>query len=135
MRSALVLALLALTLSACGATARDSTKDFTGPERDVAAAVEGLETAARDGDAGTACTKLFSAGLLATLKQNGTNCENAVKDAFRDADALDLTVDDVSISGTKATVKVTSGTGSRKQSDRLELEKSGTAWRISSLAA
>ncbi len=135
MRSALILALLALTLSACGATAKDSTKDFKGAERDVAAAVERLETAARDSDAGRACTKLFSPGLLARLKRNGTNCEVAVKDAFRDADALDLTVDDVSITGTKATVKVTSGTGSRKQTDRLELEKSGAAWQISSLTA
>ena len=41
----------------------------------------------------------------------------------------------MSISGTKATAKVTSGTGSRKQTDTLALEKVGAAWRISSLSA
>jgi hypothetical protein len=133
MRSALVLAVLALTLSACGATAKDSTKDFKGPDRAVAAAVEDLETAARDNDAGKACTKLFSTGLLATLKTKGTTCQDAVKNAFKDADTVDLTVDDVSIAGTKATAKVTSGTGSNKKTDRVELEQAGTAWRISSL--
>jgi hypothetical protein len=133
MRSALALCLLALTLASCGATAKDSAKDFKGPERAVAATVEDLETAARDNDAGQACTKLFATGLLATLKATGTKCEDAVKDAFKDADIVDLTVDDVSIAGTKATVKVTSGTGSNKRTDRLGLEQAGTAWRISSL--
>jgi hypothetical protein len=133
MRSALVLCLLALTLASCGATAKDSSKDFKGPESGVAAAVETLETAARDNDAGETCTKLFSAGLLATIKAHGRNCQSAVKDAFKDADALDLTVDDVSITGTKATVKVTSGTGSKKKTDTLALERVGVVWRISSL--
>jgi hypothetical protein len=48
---------------------------------------------------------------------------------------MDLTVDDVTISGEKASAKVTSGTGDSKKTDTLELEKSGAAWRISSLRA
>jgi hypothetical protein len=133
MRSAFALCLLALTLASCTTTAKDSAKDFKGPERGVAATVEQLESAARDKDAGETCTKLFSAGLLATIKAHGENCESAVKDAFKDADSLDLNVDDVSITGTKATAKVTSGTGSNKQTDTLALEKVGAAWRISAL--
>ena len=133
MRSALALCLLALTLASCGATAKDSSKDFKGPESGVAATVETLETAARDNDTGQTCTKLFSAALLATIKERGKSCESAVEDAFKDADSLDLTVDDVSITGTKATVKVTSGTGSNEKSETLALEKVGAVWRISSL--
>jgi len=133
MRSALALCLLALTLTSCGAAAKDSSKDFKGAESGVAATVETLETAARDKDTGETCTKLFSAALLATIKERGKNCRSAVEDAFKDADSLDLTVDDVSITGTKATVKVTSGTGSNEKSETLALEKVGAVWRISSL--
>ena len=102
-------------------------KEFKGEQAAVAAAVEDLESAARDNDAGETCTKLFSAGLLATIKEQGKNCETAVEDAFKDADSLDLTVDEVSITGTKATAKVTSGTGSNKKTDTLALEKVGAA--------
>lgn len=133
MRPVLALCLLALTLAACGAAPRDSAEEFKGEQATVASAVEDLESAARDTDAGEACTKLFAAGLLATLKERGTDCEDAVEDAFKDADALDLTVDKVSINGTKATVTVTSGTGSNKKTDTLALEKAGAGWRISSL--
>jgi len=135
MRSALALCLLALTLTACAATPRDSAKEFKGDQAAVAAAVEDLESAARDTDASETCTKLFSASLLATIKARGKNCENAVEDAFKDADIVDLTVDKVSITGTKATATVTSGTGSKKQTETLALEKVGAAWRISSLSS
>ncbi|MDP1848982.1 MAG: hypothetical protein Q8K79_14415 [Solirubrobacteraceae bacterium] len=135
MRFAVLLCLLALSLGACGAEPRDSAKEFTGAERAVAAAVEDLESAARDDDTDAVCTKLFAATLLASLEQRGTNCESAVKDAFDDADSMDLTVDDVTIRGERASAKVTSGTGSNKKTDTLELEKVGAAWRISSLRA
>jgi len=135
MRTALLLCVLALTLAACGAEPRDSAEEFTGDERAVALAVEKLESAARDKDDTEVCTKLFSAQLLATLKARGKNCPAAVKDAFKDADALDLTVEDVTIRGATATAKVTSGTGDDERTDTLALEKAGTAWRISSLQA
>jgi hypothetical protein len=135
MRPALLLCVLALTLASCTAAPRDSAKDFKGDERAVAQAVEELETAARKSDSDTACTKLFAPQLLASLKQGGKTCKAAVKDAFDDADSTDLSVEDVTITGTKATAKVTSGTGSKKRSDTLQLQKAGAAWRISSLRA
>jgi hypothetical protein len=118
----------------CGSAApRDSAKEFKGDERAVATAIEGMEEAARDNDPERLCTKLLSARLLATLKEQGTNCTTAVRDAFKDASSKDLTVDDVTISGTTATAKVVSGSGSKEKTDTLELEKAGAAWRISSL--
>jgi hypothetical protein len=135
MRPALLLCVLALSLTACGAAPRDSAKEFKGDQRAVAAAVEDLESAARDGDSEAACTKLFAQRLLAMLEQQGTDCAEAVDDAFKDADAMELTVDKVTISGDTARATVTSGVGGSKRTDTLELEKVGTAWRISSLQA
>jgi len=134
MRSALVVCLLALALSACGSTTpRDSAEEFSGDERAVAAAVESMEEAARENDSDRLCTKLLSEELLAAVKEEGTNCVTAGRDAFKDASSKDLTVDDVSISGDTATVEVTSGAGSNEKTDTLELEKAGANWRISSL--
>ncbi|HVF79182.1 MAG TPA: hypothetical protein VNA28_12870 [Solirubrobacteraceae bacterium] len=134
MRSPLTLCLLALLLSACGSTApRDSAEEFSGEDKAVAAAIEALEESAREDDPGRLCTKLLSEKLLATLKEQGTDCTTAVGEAFDDASSKDLTVDDVSINGTTATAEVTSGAGSSEKTDTLQLEKAGARWRISSL--
>ena len=134
MRATLAVCLLTLLLSACGSTApRDSAEKFSGADKAVAAAVEGLEEAAREDDPERLCTQLLSAKLLATLKQQGTNCTTAVREAFKDASSKDLTVDDVSINGETATAKITSGTGSNEKSDTLQLEKAGAGWKIASL--
>jgi hypothetical protein len=135
MRPALLLCVLSVALAACGAAPRDSAKDFKGAERGVASAVEDLESAARKNDSDKVCTRLLAVSLLATLKAQGTTCTTALKRAFKDADTLDLTVDDVTISGTKADARVTSGSGSKKKTETIGLEKAGAAWRISSLTA
>jgi len=132
-RSALPLCVLALVASGCGATARDSTKAFKGEEQKVAATVEALEKAARDDKPDTVCTTLFTPDRLAALKEMGTNCKTGVKDAFKDADSFDITVDDVTITGDTAVAKVTSGTGSNKKSDELELKRVGATWKVDSL--
>ncbi len=135
MRTALTLLVAALALSACGAAPRDSAEEFSGAEASVAAAVESVEDAARKNDPDRLCTKLLTDGLLQTLERQGTNCTTAVREAFKDASSKDLTVDDVSISGTTATAKVTSGTGSKAKQDTLKLEKVGAEWRIASLSS
>jgi hypothetical protein len=132
-RTAFSLCLVALVVAGCGGAARDSTKEFKGEEQKVAAVVEALETAARDDNADTVCARLFTSGRLAILKEQGTNCKTAVKDAFKDADSFDLTVDDVTISGNAATAKITSGTGSKEKSDTLDLKRDGAAWKVDSL--
>ncbi len=131
----ILLVLAAFVLASCGAAPRDSAEDFSGAEGEVAAAVEGLEDAARANDPQRVCTKLLSDALLTALKEQGTNCTTAVKEAFRDASSKDLTVEEVTISGAKATAKVTSGSGSKAKSDTLELEKVGANWRIGSLTS
>jgi hypothetical protein len=135
MRPALVLCVLALVLSACGAAPSDSAKDFSGAERDVAATVEDVEDAAIKDDPDRFCTKLLSDSLLATLKKQGTNCAMAAKQAFKNADSTDLTVDDISISGTTATARVSSPSGSDEKTFTLELEKVGAGWKILAMRA
>ncbi len=133
MRTAALLCLLALVVAGCGGAARDSAKEFKGEEQKVAAVVEALEDAARKDDPDTVCAKLFTDSRLAVLKEQGTNCKTGVKDSFEDADSFDITVDDVTISGTAATAKVTAGTGSKKKTETLELKRDGAVWKIDSL--
>jgi hypothetical protein len=133
-RTFAILSLVALAIAGCGGGApRDSATEFKGEKRKVAAPVEALEKAARAGESGTVCTKLLTDRLLAQLKDQGTICTTAVKEAFKDADSFDLTVDEVTISGDKATAKVISGTGSGKKTDTLDLARDGAAWKIDEL--
>lgn len=135
MRTATILCALAVGVAGCGGSPRDSTKEFKGEEQKVAAAVEQIEKAARDDKPATVCDKLFTDARLAALKTQGTNCKTGVKEAFKDADSFDITVDDVTISGDSATAKVTAGTGSNKKTETLELKREGGAWKIESLAS
>jgi hypothetical protein len=125
--------LLALVATGCGGATRDSTKEFKGEERKVAAVIEQIEKAARADDPNTVCAKLFTAGRLKIIEDLGTNCKTGVKDSFKDADSFDITVDEVTIKGDTATAKVTSGTGSKKKTDTLSLKRDGTVWKVDSL--
>jgi hypothetical protein len=132
-RFAAAFCLVAVAVAGCGATPKDSSKDFKGDERTVAAVVEKLESTARKGDEAKICTQLLTPSLLDTLSKQGTNCKTAVREALKDTDSFDLQVQAVTIRGDKATVKVTSGSGSNKKTDTLELERVGNAWKIASL--
>jgi hypothetical protein len=133
MRSVAALCLLALALAGCGAAPRDSAKDFKGDERPVADVVERLEKAARDDDPAIVCKTLLSAKLLAALRAQGTNCNTGVKEAFKDADSFDITVDDVSIAGTTARAKVKYRSLSDDKTATLTLDREAGTWKISSL--
>jgi hypothetical protein len=131
-----ILCLLTIAVAGCGGAApRDSAKSFKGEKAKVAAPVEALEQAARDHKPQTVCSRLLTARLLGQLKAQGTNCRTAVKDAFDDADSVDLTVDAVTISANRAIAKVISGKGSSKKTDTLELTRVGTTWKIDLLQA
>jgi phage tail sheath gpL-like len=133
-RSAVLFCVLALGATGCGGTApRDSAKEFKGEEQKVAAAVEQIEKAARADKPATVCEKLFTDARLAKLTKQGTNCKTGVKEAFQDAETLDLTVEDVTISGDAATAKITAGSGSNKKTETLELKRDGAAWKIDAL--
>jgi glycine/serine hydroxymethyltransferase len=134
-RKTLLFSLLALTATGCAGAASDSAKEFKGEQAKVAAVIEQIEKAARADEPDLLCDKLLTEARLALVQKLGTNCKTGVKDAFKDADSFDITVEKVTISGDSATAKVTSGRGSNEKSDTLELKREGTAWKVDSLAS
>lgn len=136
MRTAAALCVLAVAVVGCGGAASDSSKSFDGEKRTVARTVEDLEKAGKDREEKKICGELFSKSLLAALKKQGTNCPTAVKEALKDTDSFDLKVQEVTLSGPSARVKVQSGrAGSSQKTDTLTLDRDGSAWKISSLSA
>jgi len=138
-RPVVALCVLVVAVGGCGgASAGDSAKDFKGQEQDVAKTIEDLEKAAVDDDAAKVCKQLLSDSLLAALRKKGTNCTTGVKEAFDDADSVELEVDDVTIAGggQTATARVVSGRpGADKKTDVIKLERDGSAWKISALGS
>jgi hypothetical protein len=136
-RLAALLCASALTLSACGSTAKDSASDFKGDQKAVAQTVEDLQSASKKGDEAKICNDLLAPALLAKIKaaQKG-HCEPAMQTALKDVDSYELTVKKVAISGTNATATVTDDVG--KNDDRtttLTLVKVGNAWKIAELGS
>ena len=132
-----VLALLSvLALSGCaaqsGSTSSDSTKDFTGPQKAVAATVENLQQAAKDRKGTTICADLITAKLRDAI--SATDCPDLVHHTIRETDDIDLSVKTVTITGDKATAQVKEKTGeSASRTRTIEFENTAGRWRISAL--
>src|SRR5436309_441161 len=109
------LALLpALALGACGQTAKDSAGDFKGDQKAVAQVVEDLQDAGRKGDAGKICTDLLTPALVTRIQQASSGkCDSVLKDALSDADAFELQVQKVTITGDRADAVVQSQAGDK----------------------
>jgi len=127
---------LALLLAAaglatgCGSAGSNSSSDFSGSKKDVANAVEDLESAARKSDEAKICRDLLAPSLIETLRTaNKTSCDTAVNDAIKDADTFDMTVKSVTVTGNNATAVVDSK--HRSANDTFKLEKVGGSWKIS----
>lgn len=137
-----VLVTVALTLSACGQTSKDSAGDFEGDQKAVAQTVEDLQSAASKADGDKICDELLAADLVAKIKATAqkddpkATCGDGLKDALRDADSFELQVKKVAINGTTATATVESDDkGDDKATDTLTLTKAGDGWKISSLGS
>jgi hypothetical protein len=124
----------ALALSACGQTGKDSTTSFKGDQKAVAQVVEDLQDAGSKHDAKKICTQLLAPALVTRIQQASSGkCQDVLKDALGDADAFELQVKKVSITGDKADAVVESSSGDKKRTDTLQLQKVGRAWRIATL--
>jgi hypothetical protein len=127
---ALLLATAGLA-TGCGAAGSDSASDFTGVKKDVANAVEDLESAARKSDQAEICRDLLSSSLIETFRSDGQSCTSAISDALDDADTFDMTVKSVTVTGTSATAVVDSK--EKATNDTFKLVKEGGRWKIGSL--
>jgi len=115
---------------------RTSAKKFKGEPQAVAKSIEQLETAGTKDKPADVCSKLLSAKLLSALEKQGTNCRTAVKEAFKDADSFDITVDKVAVSGTTATAKVKyRSLEQRQECDPPARQGGPPPWKISSLGS
>ncbi len=124
----------ALALGACGTASTAGT--FEGEEETVATVVEDLQSQGEKGEAAAICDDLLTPALQEKVTAGNSSCATELKKALEDADAFDLEVQDVSISGTTATAKVkgldeTDGGILRT----LELQKVGDDWRIDSFGS
>ncbi len=130
----------ALVLAGCaGSKSSNSASDFNGAQKDVATTVEDLQSAAKDKDGAKICRDLITVKLqqqIATAA-TGKGCADAVDDAVKDTDAVDLTVKSVAIKGATATAVVRENT-SDKGTDRsrtMTFEQQAGRWKISDLGA
>jgi len=133
----LALAALATLLIAAGCAPQSSsssknTTKFQGAQKDVAQAVDDLESAANDGDGAKICNDLISSAFRQKLAAHGA-CASVVKEAIKDADSVGMKVDQVRISGDTATARVTYETGKKDRTGTIPLVREGGGWRIDTL--
>ena len=123
----------ALAVGACGQPS--SAGNFGGEEKTVATVIEDLQ---RDGErhqADDICDKLLTQALQEKVKAGSSSCGAEMKKALEDADAFDLEVQDVTVSGTTATAKVEGADEGDGVIRTIGLEKVGNSWRIASFGS
>jgi hypothetical protein len=132
-----LLAIAAVAAAGCTTqtTSDDSSDKFRGDQRLVANTIEDFESAASKGDQGQICRELLAKPLIADYAEHGGTCEKAVDGALKDTDSFGLTVESVSIDGTKATARVKADRGKKDVIQSMTLVKEGAAWRISGFEA
>ena len=125
-RLALPIAVLA-TLAVAGCGAQSTGGSFEGEEEQVAQVFEDLAEAGQKGDERRVCRQLLAQDLVRELG----DCNAKVDEALKATDSFDLTVEDVTVTGTSAKAEVQ---GRSRGSDRaVTLAKEGDAWKIAEL--
>jgi hypothetical protein len=128
--------LLVLAVLASGCTGgASSAGDFEGEEKRVADVVERLQSAGEAGDAEEICDAVLAKALRDRIRATGSDCAAELDKALTDADDFDLEVEDVTINGTTATVRVKGRDGDRDRVRELELVREGEDWRAASLGS
>jgi hypothetical protein len=134
------LAAAALLASGCAPQPTESNADdFEGKEKDVAEAVFDFRDAVAKRDEGKVCDSYLTTELrdeierVAKEADRGSTCADAVTDTIQDIDATDIEIEDISISGTTATVEVKTDKATGEDPvDTLTLAEE-RGWRISAL--
>lgn len=129
---AVILALLAaLALAGCsGQKKNDSAADFSGDQKAVAQVVDDLSNAGSDKDTKEICATIFAPEVADQLKQGDNDCQSVVEEQLKDANAFDLDVTSVKVTGDTATARVTSKYDGQDEVKTLRFRKDGQAWRL-----
>lgn len=133
---AVILALLAaLALAGCsGQKKNDSAADFNGDQKAVAQVVDDLSNAGSDKNTKEICGTIFAPEVADQLKQGDNDCQSVVEEQLKDANAFDLDVTSVKVTGDTATARVTSKYDGQDEVKTLRFRKDGQAWRLVGLA-
>jgi len=132
-RALLAVPLVLASLAAGCAGSSSSAGKFKGEEKNVAEQVEKLQSAGQTGDAAEICDDVLSKALREQVEAPGSNCEQELDKALKDADDFDIDVEDVTITGTRATAKVKGRDRGTDRVRELEFVREGPDWRATSL--
>ena len=131
--AALATAALAAGCAPSTSSSSNSTSKFKGDARLAAQTVEDLQAAAKDGDNAKICTQLLAPSFAGRIGGSGRGCKNAVENAVKDADSIDMTVQQVTVNGDTATARVKLETGKKDRIATFHLQRDGNRWKIQSL--
>jgi len=131
--AALAVAALAAGCAPSTSSSSNSTSKFNGEARNAAQTIEDLQAAAKDADYAKICTQLLASSFAGRIGASGRPCPQAVKEAVKDADSIDMTVQQVSVKGDTATARVKLETGKKDRIATFTLQHDGNRWKIQSL--
>lgn len=142
-RSLLAAAAMAAVFGGCSQADDDDAADFKGEQKLVANVVDDLQDAGRDKDGDAVCA-LLAPDLVKKIRATAggnASCAEAVDDALDDADAFDIDVKSVKVTGTTATAVVESKENDDEVRDTLSFVKVQAGgspprmrWKLSALA-
>jgi hypothetical protein len=119
---------LAGGLAACGETA--STANFKGESHNVAQTVSNFENDATSLDQKKVCEDDLAAMLTTRLRSAG-GCQAVLKTQLREIDALTMSIESISVTGTKASARVKSTYSGKNRVTTLLLVREGSKWKVS----
>jgi hypothetical protein len=119
---------LAVGAAACGETA--STSNFKGESHNVAQTISDFQSDATAGDQQKLCQNDLAAALTARLQTAG-GCQAVLKNQLHEIDALNMTIESITVSGAGATARVKSTYSGKSHITTLTLVKEGSRWKIS----
>jgi hypothetical protein len=127
--------LLAAAIAGC-AQAPSSAGSFKGTKKDVADAIEKLQTAATNRKPQDVCSEVLARALVDKLKTSGNACVDEMDKIISDADDFQLDVTAVTISGTTATARVKARRGGRDNAvTTFSLAREDGQWRLTNFGA
>ncbi|HEX4837264.1 MAG TPA: nuclear transport factor 2 family protein [Solirubrobacteraceae bacterium] len=119
---------LAVGTTACGETA--STSKFTGESHNVAQTVSDFQSDATAGNGKKLCQNDLAGTLTAHLQGAG-GCQAVLKNQLHEVDALNMTIESITVSGGAAVAHVKSTWSGKNRITTLTLAKEGSRWKIS----
>src|SRR5688572_23389582 len=105
-RALLAVPLVLAALASGCAGSSSSADDFQGEERKGPRPGGEAPAGGETGDAAEICDEVLAQELRDQIHEAGSNCEQEIDKAIKDADDFELEVEDVTISGDSATAKV-----------------------------